>query len=416
MSLVGRLEDLALADIFQIISLSKKTGTLILKNKAKGSAAVVFKNGQIIQAATDDIRDTLGNILISKGYISEDSLARALNVQKNMKGVKRLGQILVETGSISREVLEETIREQIEGMVYSLLGWEDGFFNFDLGSVLVSDKIEVVTQDFLLKAGLNPEYLLMESARVLDEKKRGKKGTPALPAGGGEPGPGPEDKTKVSEFAQFLQEQGVAPSVPSPEENAASDKDRELNQLKSMFEELRFPSATAEITLLILRFASELVSRSVLFMVTRDEVRGLGQFGMEFPDDSPDRRVRKIRVPVKESSIFSDVIRDKRTKIGCFTESAWDMYLIKELGGEPKGYFLVPMISNGRVAAILYGDNLPDGRPIPGISGLEIFVHQAGLAMEKALLERKISELEKQLSSGRAQPGTEQAESGRKQP
>ena len=415
MSLVGRLEDLALSDIFQIISLSKKTGTLILKNKTKGSAVVVFKNGQIIQAATDDIRDTLGNILISKGYISEDGLGRALNVQKNVKGVKRLGQILVETGAIPQEVLEETIREQIEDMIYSLLAWEDGFFNFDLGNVSVSDKIEVVTQDFLLKAGLNPEYLLMESARVLDEKKRGKKEKPALPVVA-EPGPGPEDKTKVSEFAQFLQEQGVAPSVPSPEEQTASDKDRELNQLKSMFEELRFPSATAEITLLILRYASEIVSRAVLFMVTRDEIRGLGQFGMESPDESPDRRVRKIRVPVKESSIFSEVIRDKRTKTGCFTDSAWDMYLMKELGGEPKGYFLVPMISNGRVAAILYGDNLPDDRPIPGISGLEIFVHQAGLAMEKALLERKISELEKQLSAGRAYPGTKQAESGRKQP
>ncbi len=408
MSLVGRLEDLALADIFQIISLSKKTGTLILKNKTKGSAVVVFKNGQIIQAATDDIRDTLGNILISKGYISEDGLTRALGVQKNMKGVKRLGQILVETGEISQEVLEETIREQIENMVYSLLAWEDGFFNFDLGNVSVSDKIEVVTHDFLLKAGLSPEYLLMESARVLDEKKREKKGKASMPSGV-EQSPAPEDKTKVSEFAQFLQEQGVAPSIPSAEERAVSGKDRELNQLKSMFEELRFPSATAEITLLILRYASELVSRAVLFMVTRDEIRGLGQFGMEFHDESPDRRVRKIRVPVKESSIFSDVIRDKRTKIGCFTDSAWDMYLIKELGGEPKGYFLVPMISNGRVAAILYGDNLPEDRPIPGISGLEIFVHQAGLAMEKALLERRISDLEKQLSSGRHQPGTKRA-------
>ncbi|MHB8174367.1 MAG: DUF4388 domain-containing protein, partial [Nitrospirota bacterium] len=368
---------------------------------AKGSGVVVFRNGQIIQAATDNLRDTLGNILISKGYVSEDGLARALDAQKNMKGAKRLGQILVESGAISQEVLEETIRDQIENMVYSLLAWEDGFFNFDLGNVSASDKIEVVTQEFLLKAGLNPEYLLMESARVLDEKKRGKKTTPAQPVDGG-PRPGPEDKTKVSEFAQFLQEQGVAPSAPpSPEEKAASDRNRELNQLKSMFEELRFPSATAEITLLVLRYASELVSRAVLFMVTRDEVRGLGQFGMELKGESPDRRVRKIRVPVKETSIFSDVIRDKRTKIGGFSDSAWDEYLIKELGGEPKGYFLVPMISNGRVAAILYGDNLPDNKPIPGISGLEIFVHQAGLAMEKALLERRISDLEKQLTAGR---------------
>jgi hypothetical protein len=56
MSLVGRLEDLALPDIFQIISLSKKTGTLIVRSR-KGTGMVVFLNGQVIQAASDSIRD-----------------------------------------------------------------------------------------------------------------------------------------------------------------------------------------------------------------------------------------------------------------------------------------------------------------------------------------------------------------------
>jgi hypothetical protein len=398
MSLVGRLEDLALSDIFQIISLSKKTGTLILKNKAKGSAVVVFRNGQIIQAATDNLRDTLGNILISKGAVSENDLTRALEAQKRVKGTKRLGQIMVEMGAISQDVLEETIRGQIENMVYSLLAWEEGFFNFDLGDVSPSDKIEVVTHEFLLKAGLNPEYLLMESARVMDEKKRDKKPKPAQPA------PAPEAKKKVSEFAQFLQEQGVAPQAePSLEEKAAADRGKDLNTLKSMFEELRFPSATAEITLLVLRYASEVVNRAVLFMVTREVVRGLGQFGIEYKDESPDKRVREIKVPTKEASIFSEVIRDKRAKIGSFSDNAWDIYLIKELGGrEPKEFFLVPVISNGRVAAILYGDNLPENKAIPNISGLEIFMYQAGLAMEKALLERKISDLEKQLAGGKS--------------
>ena len=329
MSLVGRLEDLALSDIFQIISLSKKTGTLILKNKAKGSAVVVFRNGQIVQAATDNLRDTLGNILISKGSVSENDLTRALETQKRIKGTKRLGQIMVEMGAISQEVLEETIRGQIENMIYSLLAWEEGFFNFDLGDITPSDKIEVVTHEFLLKAGLNPEYLLMESARVMDEKKRDKKTKPAPPA------PAPEAKKKVSEFAEFLQEQGVAPQAePSLEERAAADRGKDLNTLKSMFEELRFPSATAEITLLVLRYASEVVNRAVLFMVTRDEVRGLGQFGIEYKDESPDKRVRDIKVPTKEASIFSEVIRDKRVKIGGFSDSAWDIYMIKELGGQ----------------------------------------------------------------------------------
>jgi len=395
--LVGRLEDLALTDIFQIISLSKKTGTLILKSKA-GAAVVVFKNGQVIQAATDNLRDTLGNILISNGLVGEQDLTRALESQKRAKGAKRLGQILVEMGAIEQDVLENTIREQIESMIYSLLGWADGFFNFELGDVTPGDKIEVVTQEFLLKAGINPEYLLMEGARVMDEKKRDAKKPPAPPAAAPVQKEQAAKQKAASEFTEFLEEQGIASSAPATgEERAQLERSKELSTLKSMFEELRFPTATAEITLLVLRYASEVVNRSVLFMVTRDEIKGLGQFGIELKDCSADQKVRQIHVPVDEASIFTEVLKDSRTVIGRFTDKAWDTYLVREMGGvEPDEFFLVPVISNGRVVAVLYGDNLPEHRPIPNIAGLEIFVHQAGLAMEKALLERKIMELEKQ--------------------
>ena len=86
---------------------------------------------------------------------------------------------------------------------------------------------------------------------------------------------------------------------------------------------------------------------------------------------------------------------------GSFSESAWDAYLIKELGGrEPGEFFLAPLVCNGRVAAVLYGDNLPEAKPLPALTGLEIFLHQAGLAMEKALLERRLTELEGEKAKG----------------
>ncbi len=100
MSLVGRLEDLALPDIFQIISLSKKTGTLIVRSR-KGTGMVVFKSGQVIQAASDSIRDSLGNILVSQGMLDEASLSRALALQKQ-KSDTPLGMILVEIGAVYR--------------------------------------------------------------------------------------------------------------------------------------------------------------------------------------------------------------------------------------------------------------------------------------------------------------------------
>src|SRR5512144_3393883 len=98
MSLVGRLEDLALPDIFQIISLSKKTGTLVVRSR-KGTGMGVFKNGQVIQAASDSIRDSLGNILVSQGMVDESALSRALVLQKQQSDTP-LGMILVEIGAV----------------------------------------------------------------------------------------------------------------------------------------------------------------------------------------------------------------------------------------------------------------------------------------------------------------------------
>src|SRR5512143_1759958 len=119
MSLAGRLEDLALPDIFQIISLSKKTGTLIVRSR-KGTGMVVFKDGQVIQAASDSIRDSLGNILVSQGMLTEAVLSQALAAQR--KDVdKPLGMILVEMGAVPAQTLESVVRKQIEEIIYDLL-------------------------------------------------------------------------------------------------------------------------------------------------------------------------------------------------------------------------------------------------------------------------------------------------------
>jgi hypothetical protein len=41
---------------------------------------------------------------------------------------------------------------------------------------------------------------------------------------------------------------------------------------------------------------------------------------------------------------------------------------------------------------MLYGDNLPELKPIGDTESLEIFLGQAGIAMEKALLQRRLQD------------------------
>jgi hypothetical protein len=173
MSLVGRLEDLALPDIFQIISLSKKTGTLVVRSR-RGTGMVVFKDGQVIQAASDSIRDSLGNILVSQGMLDEAALSKALAFQKREPD-KPLGMILTDMGVVAAQTLQTVIRKQIEEIIYDLLDWEGGFFNFELGEIIPKDTIEIDTQEFLLKSGISAEYLLMEGTRILDERRKDEK-------------------------------------------------------------------------------------------------------------------------------------------------------------------------------------------------------------------------------------------------
>jgi hypothetical protein len=382
MSLVGRLEDLALPDIFQIISLSKKTGTLIVRSR-RGTGMVVFKDGQVIQAASDNIRDPLGNILVSQSMLTEPALAQALALQRKEPD-KPLGMILVEQGAVPAQTLESVIRKQIEEIIYDLLAWEEGFFNFELGEVAPKDKIEIDTQEFLLKSGISAEYLLMEGTRILDEKRKD------MPKAA--PAPSPSAKPPVAHHTSY---------EPAREEfKTRIEKEeprKEMTALKSMFDELRFPTATSEVTLLILRYSSEVVNRAILFMVKKDEVRGLGQFGIELQGKSADQVVRNIKIPLDQPSLFLNVIESRRSYQGPLEANVMDTYFINELGGAmPDAVMAIPLVVDGKVALVVYGDNLPERRPIRGMDTLEIFMNQAGMALEKALLEKRLAEFQKE--------------------
>ena len=108
MSLVGRLEDLALPDIFQIISLSKKTGTLVVRSR-KGTGMVAFKNGQVIQAGSDVIR--IG--LIGCGGRGTEAALNAMNAGKDIRLVA-LADIFRERLDSSRKTLQAARPDQVE--------------------------------------------------------------------------------------------------------------------------------------------------------------------------------------------------------------------------------------------------------------------------------------------------------------
>lgn len=172
---------------------------------------------------------------------------------------------------------------------------------------------------------------------------------------------------------------------------SGSQQSTGISHLRGMLEELNNPGLGGGIILLVLRFASEFMNRAVVFMVKRDEIAGLGQFGIQVAGGDPNDRVRRLKIPRHEPSIFSRVLESRLPVRVSSGDQQPASCLLREFGeGEPSEVFLGPIISEGKVVAVLYGDNLPDQKPIGDTEALEIFLSQAGLAMEKALLQRRL--------------------------
>jgi hypothetical protein len=408
MSLEGRLEDLGLGDIFQIISLSKRSGVLTLIRK-EGTARLVFRNGQVIFASSDSI-SRLGFTLVRKGLITNEDLEYALRSQQGRGPTKPLGTILIEMEAIAPEVLERELREHVVGVVRDLLKWESGSFHFELGSP-GDDQIAAAT-------GLSTEFLLLEGTRLNDEQVRETSGQsrPAAAPRRADPPPARAPARAPAESAprpqpqpridmESTQVQATPPRATAPRPApAALDSSlpshpgyprRDLALLTAMIAELSKPSSSSELTLMVLRFASEMMNRAIVFLVRQRDLVGLGQFGLRVGEDAQEY-VKTLRIPLNEPSIFQQVVDQKTAWRGPLESGKWHQYLADKLGGQwPTEVFIAPLICESRVIALLYGDNLPADEVIGETEGLEAFIKVAGVAFGKALLERKLLDAQK---------------------
>jgi len=556
MSLVGNLEDLGLGEILQIVSLSRKSGILELNSRDR-SGKIIFQSGQVIRATATTFPENLGDLLLRGGMVDLGTIKQALVIQQETAEGRRIGDILADEFGVNREAIDKVVREQIERIVYSFFGWDEGAFAFELGEPEELAATSLNPLQFMLDSGLNPQWLAMEGSRLIDEKRhrgeeieeRGEslvdvdrllaevKGEPlaAEPVETAPPvaedasgfrrgflivdddpataeqivrllqargakvraynkGPAfldavgqadPETTTLVidlimprrdgsgvlgglelleevreshpdfpvlvmtdhpsNEAEESVRRFGVPALLPKPtrgevaegsggvalaeladalfsltgQKGAPVTRDkhlfnigielyRELGEasgltpqqsrqspglhlLRGMLEELNNPSLGGGIILLILRFASELMNRAVIFLVKEKEIVGLGQFGIELQGESADVMVRGTRIPTREESLFSEALTGMSPVRVTAADRKWDDYLFNQFGGrKPQEIFLGPLISEGRVVAVLYGDNLPEQKPVGDTEALEIFLSQAGLAMEKALLERRL--------------------------
>src|SRR5947199_2026650 len=160
MALEGTLKDFSLADIFQLIGLQRKTGVLTLRTK-DDTVTVTFLDGNVVGAdsLTHRLENRLGTVLMKSGMLTNEQLARALEIQKET--LQRLGFILTHYGIISADALKQALQLQILQIVYRLFRWKDGDYQFSQETTIEYDRDNV--------APISAESILMEGARMIDE-------------------------------------------------------------------------------------------------------------------------------------------------------------------------------------------------------------------------------------------------------
>ena len=132
MSVSGNLKTMELAELLQWLADGCKTGTLHLDD-GNVEKKIQFENGRIVSTLSTDPKEQVGHFLVSHGYISEQELATALEMQESNNLL--LGEILVSIGVMTEELLERMLYLKSEETIYQLFTWTEGEFRFSDGEV-----------------------------------------------------------------------------------------------------------------------------------------------------------------------------------------------------------------------------------------------------------------------------------------
>jgi len=168
MSLNGNLHTMALSDLLQWILFRTKTGVVDVKRRST-EKRLVFREGRLASARSNDPRETLGQFLIRDRLITEEQLFKALLRQEQDQQRPLLGAILVSEGVVTQEQLIHTLRACAEEAAYDLFLWPEGEFEFQEGES---------PQDVLGDLDLDTDLLIEEGNHRLGEWRKIKRRIP----------------------------------------------------------------------------------------------------------------------------------------------------------------------------------------------------------------------------------------------
>ena len=123
---------------------------------------IYLMGGNVIFATSSDLRDSLGAYLKQSALISSAELRLSIDRIDAAHG-KRHGELLVEMGVLTPEVLRQIVTEQVKAILYSVFSWEKGSVTFEVGDF---------RKDELIQLDVPTPQAIADGIRLLPDPRR----------------------------------------------------------------------------------------------------------------------------------------------------------------------------------------------------------------------------------------------------
>jgi hypothetical protein len=160
MALEGSLRDFDLFSLFNMIKTQGKSGTLVL-SRSQEFVKIFFDQGEIVGCDSNQVpmEERVGAMLVRLGRLSGEELL--LMIQRQRQTLKRMGTLLLDSGKVTSQDLQDALFNQAMSIIYRTFRWVEGDYRFD--SIL---PLDLDRENF---PSIPVDTVLMEAARIMDE-------------------------------------------------------------------------------------------------------------------------------------------------------------------------------------------------------------------------------------------------------
>ena len=415
MSFTGDLEDLPIVDVIQLMHNTKTSGILYIRGR-KGESELVFKGGYIVGASHLNNSIRIGEILVAHDFLSEEDLATALSVQREMGDERKpLIVTLIEKGLVNDQDAYMGLRSLIELVLIDILTWISGSFALEPSREVAGDTFAYYPQEIEREINVDVQSILMDALRVFDEKIRDgeivleEELEEELEEIEEEPGPDItadllgldgldtlEKKirgvhTALADPAGSKKDKvGVATAIPVGRGKKPATKDvpaepkepsivRQLNDFIATLPQFK---STPEIATAVLKFVANVFERTLTLVFHNGELIAEKSVGIKVPKDQGASGPLGFRLQLDDTSMIGRAIKMGNLQYGMADDNIEKSLYSKFAAPDNKSMLLLPVKRHGKAVFMIYADF---GNKEPAEVQIELFemlADQASLALE----------------------------------